>query len=92
MYNCNREYLSREELYGTRRKKEKNEIIRLMRHYKDSIPKPIKLNKDKSLDMRFKKIKNGTLILLLKKFKNARKKCQYTYKANSLIYNIIFKN
>ena len=85
MYNCNREYLSREELYGTREERKKNEIIRLMRHYKDSIPKPIKLNKDKSLDMRFKKNQEWYSDTLSKEVQKCKEKnAQYTYQIKPL--------
>ena len=83
MYNCNREYLSREELYGTREERKKNEIIRLMRFYKDSIPKPIKLNKDKSLDMRFKKNQEWYFDSVAKEAQKCKEKnAQYTYQVN----------
>ena len=80
MYNCNGEYLIREELYGTREERKKNEIIRLMKYYKDSIPKPIKLNKDRSLDMRFKKNQEWYFVSLAKEVQKCKEKnAQYTY-------------
>ena len=80
MYNCNREYLIREALYGTREERKKNEIIRLMTHYKDFIPKPLKLNKDRSLDMRFKKNQEWYFVSLAKEVQKCKEKnAQYTY-------------
>ena len=46
MYDIIDEFCIRESLYGNREERKKNEIIRLMRYYKDSIPKPIKLSPD----------------------------------------------
>ena len=81
MYDIIDEFYIRESLYGNREERKKNEIIRLMRHYKDSIPKPIKLNKDKSLDMRFKKNQEWYFDSLAKEVQKCKEQnAHYTYR------------
>ena len=85
MYDIIDEFYIKESLYGNREERKKNEIIRLMRYYKDSIPKPIKLNKDKSLDMRFKKNQEWYSDILSKEAQKCKEKnAQYTYQIKPL--------
>jgi len=55
MYNCTKEYLIREALYGDKSQMKKNEIQQLTDEFYENIPTPHNLNKDGTPDMRFKK-------------------------------------
>jgi hypothetical protein len=80
MYNSTEEYLIREALYGDKSQMKKNEIIKLMEYYKESIPKSIKLNKDGTPDMRFKKNLEWYFDSLHKQAKKCKEKnAQDTY-------------